>query len=116
MQAESRDFGITYGITFPVRDRHGAVSLFTGDASDAHEFSVDRARGTLAVKVGKVDLTLRERQWPLWTLEGKTAKDIVVILHLSVFTVNRYAHNATHKPGSLNKYHAAVQAFRAGLI
>lgn len=65
MQAESRDFGITYGIAFPVRDRHGAVSPFTAVASDAHEFAVDRARGTQSVKVGKVNLTLREGQCPL---------------------------------------------------
>ena len=137
MQAESRDFGVAHGIAYPVRDRHGAVGLFTGvardevsvgvaaqhhgeellaAACDAHEFAVNRAQGGRAGEVGEVDLTSRERECLLWTLEGKTAKEIAALLHLSVFTVNRHAHSATRKLGSLNKHHAAVQAFRAGLI
>ena len=137
MQAESRDFGIAHGIAFPVRDRHGAVGLFTGvacdegrvraavqhhgdeflaAACDAHEFAVGRVRAERAGDVGEVDLTLRERECLLWTLEGRTAQEIAAILGLSVFTVNRHAYNAAHKLGSRNKHHAAVQAFRAGLI
>ena len=137
MQAESRDFGIAHGIAFPVRDRHGAVGLFTGvacdeervraavrhhgeellaAACDAHEFMVGRAQGGQAGEVGEVDLTSRERECLLWTLEGKTAKETAALLGISVFTVNRHAHSATRKLGSLNKHHAAVQAFRAGLI
>ena len=134
---EARSFGHTDGIVLPIRDRHGAVGVFTGVACneervrnaaqhhgqellaaawDAHEFTVDRVRGERAGDGGDAALTLREKECLLWTLEGKTAKDIAAILNLSVFTVNRHAYSATHKLGSLNKHHAAVQAFRAGLI
>ncbi|MDE2753801.1 MAG: autoinducer binding domain-containing protein [Gemmatimonadota bacterium] len=132
---EARAFGHMDGIVLPIRDRHGAVGAFTGVACDedrvrdavqhhaqellaaawdAHEFAVDRVRGER--DGGDAALTLREKECLLWTLEGKTAQDIAAILNLSVFTVNRHAHNATHKLGSLNKHHAAMQAFRAGLI
>ena len=136
MQEESREFGIAHGISFPLRDARGAVGMFTAvacdeervrnaarchgeeliaTAFDAHEFAVDRACGKLTGKP-EVDLTLRERECLLWTLEGKTAREVAALLHLSVFTVNRHAFNATRKLGGLSKHHAAVLALRAGLI
>ena len=81
-------------------------------AYDAHEFAVDRVPGMPARGIADPGLTTRERECLLWTLEGKTAEETAAILGLSVFTVNRHAFNATHKLGSLNKHHAAVQAFR----
>ena len=85
-------------------------------ALDTHEFAVGRMPGTQAGGIDGPGLSMRERECLLWTLEGKTAKEIATILGLSVFTVNHHAFNATRKLGSLNKHHAAIQAFRAGLI
>ena len=135
--AESHDFGITNGLTIPVRGAEGALGTFNVAASDAervreavrhggeellasalnaHEFAVGRLPGTQAGGIDDPGLSMREKECLLWTLEGRTAKEIAAILGVSVFTVNRHAHNATRKLGSLNKYHAAIQAFRAGLI
>ena len=135
--AEAHDLGITNGLATPVRGAEGGLGIFNVAASDpervreavylggeellaaalnAHEFAVGRISGTQAGSIEDPGLSVRERDCLLWTLEGKTAKDIAAILDLSVFTVHRHAYNATRKLGSLNKHHAAIQAFRAGLI
>jgi DNA-binding CsgD family transcriptional regulator len=62
------------------------------------------------------ELSPRERECLSWTLEGKTAGEISTILGISVSTVNQHAASASHKLGSLNKHHAAVQALRLKLI
>lgn len=61
-------------------------------------------------------LSLRERECLAWTLGGKTAAEIARICKLSVTTVNHYASTATRKLNGTNKYHAAVKAFRLGVI
>ena len=137
IEAESHKFGITNGLAIPVRGAEGALGIFNVAASDAervreavrlggkellaaalnaHEFAVGRLPGSQAGRIDDPGLSTRERECLLWTLEGRTAKEIAALLDLSVFTVNRHAFNATRKLGSLNKHHAAIQAFRAGLI
>ena len=135
--SDSRDFGVAEGVTVPVRSPSGALGVFVGAGLDAecvmeasrhggerllaiaygaHEFALGRLRGNQAGGIDGIRLSKREKECLQWTLEGKTAEDVAAILGLSVFTVNRHVFNATHKMGSLNKHHAAVQAFRANLI
>ena len=135
--ADAHAFKLTNGLAIPVRGAEGALGIFNAVASDAqrvreaarhggeellaaalnaHEFAVGRMPGTQAGGIDDPGLSMREKECLLWTLEGKTAAETATLLGLSVFTVNRHAFNATRKLGALNKHHAAIQAFRAGLI
>lgn len=62
------------------------------------------------------DLTPRELEVLRWTMEGKTAWEVGRILSIAENTVIRHAQSATRKLEGANKHHAAVKAWRAGLI
>ena len=131
-----QDFGITNGLVIPVRGADGALGMFKvaapdpehvreavrhgggrllAAAWDIHEFAAGRMPGE-GKAIDDPGLSMRERECLLWTLEGKTAQEVAEILGLSVYTVNRHAFNAMRKLGGLNKHHAAIQAFRRGLL
>ena len=133
---EASAFRIMSGLSIRVCGAHGSLGVFNviatdpnrlregvrheherllGAAFDTHDHVLKRIAEQTEF-VAAPDLSIRERECLSWTLEGKTAEEVATILNLSVFTVNRYASNAACKLGCLNKYHAAVRAFRAGLI
>ncbi|MEP3245624.1 MAG: LuxR family transcriptional regulator [Sneathiella sp.] len=135
---EAREFQIMHGLSVPVRGPAGEVAVFNVVSSDKrhlrdvtrgeHERIFRAAYDTHAVTMekyreteceeerGTVSLSPREKECLIWTLEGKTAGEIATILNLSVSTVNHHASTATRKLGALNKYHAAIQALRLGVI
>jgi DNA-binding CsgD family transcriptional regulator len=61
-------------------------------------------------------LTPRELEILHWTMEGKTAWEIGLILGIAENTVIRHAHSASVKLGCTSKHHAVVKALRLGLI
>lgn len=61
-------------------------------------------------------LTARELEVLRWTMEGKTAWEVGVILSISEQTAARHLCNATRKLGCANKHHAVVKALRLDLI
>ena len=136
-EAWKRD--IRFGLSIPVHDARGSVGVvsFTAGslralkesaresyllmwsaALDAFDFM--SASPVLLPKVetgrGDLELTLRERECLLWTLEGKTAEEVGKVLCLSVHTVNHHVSSATRKLGCVNKHHAALRAMQAGLL
>ena len=62
------------------------------------------------------DLTARETEVLKWTIDGKTAGEIALILSISIDTVNYHVKNATLKMNSPNKATAAVRALAMGLL
>jgi DNA-binding CsgD family transcriptional regulator len=62
------------------------------------------------------ELTARELECLRWTMEGKTAWELGIILGISEQTAARHINNATQKLGCNNKVQAVVKALRRGLI
>jgi DNA-binding CsgD family transcriptional regulator len=62
------------------------------------------------------NLTPRELDALRWTLEGKTAWEVGVVLGISERTVVFHVTNAMHKLNCVNKQQAALKALRLGLI
>ncbi len=130
---EASDFNINHGVTFPLRGPKGDLSIFSlaseraADLRDAMEgaggrilsAAYDTHRLVLEDAVQDMDgvsLSPREKECLSWTLEGKTAGEIAMILGISTSTVNQHAFNASQKLGCLNKHHAAVHALRWNMI
>lgn len=61
-------------------------------------------------------LTPRELECLRWTMEGKTAWEVGVILSITERTAVLHINNAMHKLGSNNKHQAVLKALRLGLI
>jgi DNA-binding CsgD family transcriptional regulator len=61
-------------------------------------------------------LTAREREVLRWTLEGKTAWEVGMILRISARTAAIHANNAAHKFGCVSKHQAALRALHCGLL
>ena len=132
---EAREYRIINGLSIPVRGADGELAVFSvvshcgkhladvtrGEHARLFEAAYDTHEIVMADQSDpggddEPELSLRERECLLWTLEGKTAGEIATILGLSVSTVNHHAMTATRKMRCLNKHHAAVQALRSGII
>ena len=61
-------------------------------------------------------LTPRELEVLRWTMDGKTAWEVGVLLGISERTVVFHVTNAMHKLGCINKQQAVLKALRLGLI
>ena len=61
-------------------------------------------------------LTARERECLRWTMDGKTAWELGMILGISEQTAARHLNNAMHKLGCVSKHQAVVKALGHGLI
>ena len=61
-------------------------------------------------------LTPRELEALRWTMEGKTAWEVGVILGIAERTAVLHVNNAMHKLGCVNKHQAVLKALRLGLI
>lgn len=88
------------------------VQLFTVHAQEAAERIFARKQAEEAAPA----LTPREVEALRWTVEGKTAWEISVILGISERTATAHLNNATHKLGCVNKYVASFRAIRLGLV
>ena len=61
-------------------------------------------------------LTPREVEALQWTMEGKTAWEVGVILGISERTAVLHIQNAMRKLEAVNKHQAVLKALRLGLI
>ena len=61
-------------------------------------------------------LTPRELEALKWTMAGKTAWEVGVVLGISERTAVLHVNNAMHKLGCVNKHQAVLKALRLGLI
>lgn len=68
------------------------------------------------LRAGQSVPTTRELEILRWTLEGKTAWEVGMVLGISERTAAIHANRATHKLGCVGKHQAALKALRLGLI
>lgn len=61
-------------------------------------------------------LTPRELEALRWTMDGKTAWEVGMILGISERTAVLHLSNAMHKLSAVNKHQAVLKALRAGLL
>jgi DNA-binding CsgD family transcriptional regulator len=67
-------------------------------------------------RVGGPTLTPREIEALKWTMDGKTAWEVGVIMSISERTAVLHIQNAMHKLDSINKHQAVLKALRLGLL
>lgn len=132
----TRSHGFDSGIAISLRDHLGngyKVGLsrdqpITSDAGELSRLVADaQLFGTFAQsammriwnpkpEVDTPKLTTREVECLSWTLEGKTAWELGVILGISERTANFHLGNAIQKLDCENKHSAVIKAMRMGLI
>lgn len=91
----------------------GSLSLF---ALHAHEPAAKILGSESAESRSHSPLTPRELEVLRWTLDGKTAWEVGMILAISARTAAIHANNATRKLDCVNKHQAALRALQSGLI
>jgi DNA-binding CsgD family transcriptional regulator len=88
------------------------VQLFAVHAQDA----ALRILLPASLQPERPSLTPRELEALRWTMEGKTAWEVGMILGISERTAVLHVNNAMHKLGCANKHQAVLKALRLGLI
>ena len=88
------------------------LQLFAVHAQD----SAIRLLVPLQQQPDRPSLTPRELEALRWTMEGKTAWEVGVLLGISERTVVFHVNNAMHKLNCVNKQQAVLKALRLGLI
>jgi LuxR family transcriptional regulator, quorum-sensing system regulator BjaR1 len=51
-----------------------------------------------------------------WVAQGKSAREIAKILHITKRTVDEHVHSTVRKLGASNRTHAVAVALRGGVI
>lgn len=136
---EATTFGITSGVTMPIRGGFGrtaAFTLATDDRAMRPEKLVGESRdvlhllglyfhthvttrldaGRLAATAGASDLSPRERQCLAWAALGKTVADIAVLTEIAPRTVTFHLGNARRKLNAASITQCAAEAVRRGLL
>lgn len=136
---EAMTFGITAGITVPIRCGFGRMAAFTLATDDRAMARQDRdARsedfiqlvglyfhihltgrtGTRAREAPILDVTLsqRERQCLTWAAGGKTAADIATLVGIAPRTVVFHLDNCRQKLASASIAQCVAKALRSGLL
>ena len=134
---DARDHGVQrQGLSIPIRGARGDLALFSVNADfndrDWEGFKQRNIREFLLVAFyfhqqvmsleGSVtatqirQLSQRERDMLWWTAEGKTTKEIALILGLSDRTVRFYIENAMTKLRCHSKAQMIAKAMRLGLL
>ena len=117
LQGELSAFTVVSSVKSHLEDAvKGGYHRISAAAFDTHDVALRELTNHELETEPRAELSPREKECLSWTLEGKTAGEISTILGISVSTVNQHAASASHKLGSLNKHHAAVQALRLKLI
>jgi DNA-binding CsgD family transcriptional regulator len=88
------------------------LQLFAVHAQDAAQ----RILTPSPMMPGVPSLTPRELETLKWTMEGKTAWEVGVLLGISERMAALHVNNATHKLDCVNKHQAVLKALRLGLI
>lgn len=136
---EAMTFGLSAGITIPIRGGFGRVAAFTLATSERH-VDLDEIVGEwkdvleqvglyfhvhVAARIGTAfaqrrddesELTQRERQCLAWTAQGKIAADIAVLVGISPRTVVFHLENARRKLGATSLAQCVAVALRRGLL
>jgi len=136
---EAMTFGLSAGITMPIRGGFGRAAAFTLATNERHvdlDAIVDEWKDVLqqiglyfhvhvAARIGTAfaprdgdenELTQRERQCLAWTAQGKTAADIAVLVGISQRTVVFHLENARRKLGATSITQCVAIALRRGLL
>jgi len=122
------------GLSIPVRNRRGAVSVVSFSSNHPREEWIEfKARNmtklqlmsvlidsaasiNLKLSSAPVKLSKREEQCLIWAARGKTYQDIAEILNLSFGSVKSYLDTARHKLNCINLTHAVAVAIATGVI
>ena len=88
------------------------LQLFAVHAQDA----AMRLLVPVALQPERPALTPRELEALRWTMDGKTAWEVGVVLGITERTAVLHVTNAMHKLGCVNKHQAVLKALRLGLI
>jgi DNA-binding CsgD family transcriptional regulator len=89
------------------------LQLFAVHAQDA-AFRIFAPQAPAAIQTAL--LTPRELEALRWTMDGKTAWEVGVIMSISERTAVLHLQNAMHKLDSVNKHQAVIKALRLGLL
>jgi len=89
------------------------LQLFAVHAQDA-AFRIFAPQPAAAIQTAL--LTPRELEALRWTMDGKTAWEVGVIMSISERTAVLHLQNAMHKLDSVNKHQAVIKALRLGLL
>jgi DNA-binding CsgD family transcriptional regulator len=134
---QQKPFGYGCGIALALHLPHGRHFLFglnredalleapadlTRAVADAQLFAVHAYEASArlvsmpAVVVEVPALTPRELECLRWTMEGKTAWEVGMLLGISERTAVLHVNNAAHKLDCASKHQAVIKAMRLGLI
>jgi DNA-binding CsgD family transcriptional regulator len=134
---EARDYGVQkQGLSIPIRGASGDMAVFTVNADLAdpewEDFKQRNIREFLLIAfyfhqqvmalegfksaIDIRELSQRERDMLWWTAEGKTTKEIALILGLSDRTVRFYIENAMTKLRCHSKAQCVAKAIRIGAL
>jgi DNA-binding CsgD family transcriptional regulator len=134
---EAYDYGVQkQGLSIPIRGAKGDLAVFTVNADLAdtewEHFTRKNTREFLLIAfyyhqqvmalegfreaVDIRELSQRERDMLWWTAEGKTTKEIALILGLSDRTVRFYIENAMTKLRCHSKAQCVARAIRIGAL
>ncbi len=92
------------------------------EVARAHQLAVARRKGDWEVVepapaiARDHSLTPREREVLWWAAQGRSAREIGEILHITKRTVDEHTHNAVRKLGAANRTNAVAIALRERLI
>lgn len=109
-------FGVVRDGAIPVNEQQ--VSRLAADVYMFAAYAQEAARAALTVdeQEDTPSLTRREVDVLQWTLQGKTAWEVAMILSISERTANHYINNAIRKLGCRGKHQAAAKALNLGLL
>ena len=104
--------------TYPMA-ASGAMEVL--EVARIHQLAVARRKGDWEVvepvpASAPQALTQREREVLWWAAQGKSAKEIGEILHITKRTVDEHTHNAARKLSAANRTQAVAVALRERLI
>lgn len=131
---EAKDFGITYGVSVPMRSVDGSIGLvsYVSENATALRDVVETSGAVLFTAAHQISdrlilrdatdpgednpLSPRERESLIWVVEGMTSEEIAERMFLSVSAVNYHLGKATRKLSARNRHHAALLALSRRLI
>lgn len=100
----------------------GTMAADVLDVARAHQLAVVRRNGdwelveSAPAMARDYSLTPREREVLWWAAQGKSAKEIGEILHITKRTVDEHTRNAARKLSAANRTQAVAVALRERLI